>query len=64
MTLLAAGRTTLGADDFAPAFLAVGLIALSSILFYLPLAREAGAEVSGHRAAAAQTLTSAVPDKR
>ncbi len=64
VTLLAAGRTTLGADDFAPAFLAVGLIALSSILFYLPLAREAGAEVSGHRAAAAQTLTSAVPDKR
>jgi EmrB/QacA subfamily drug resistance transporter len=63
LTLLVAGRATLGADDFAAAFVAVGLIALTSVLFYLPLAREAGAEVSGHRAAAA-TITSAVPDKR
>jgi EmrB/QacA subfamily drug resistance transporter len=64
VTLLVAGRTTLGSGDFAGAFLAVGLISLSSILFYLPLAREAGAEVSGHRAATADALTSAVTDKR
>jgi len=63
VTLLARGKTALGADDFFAAFLAVGLISLSSILFYLPLAREAGAEVSGHHAAP-EALTSALPDKR
>ncbi len=64
VTLLAAGRTTLGAGDFAGAFVAVALISLSSIAFYLPLAGEAGAEVSGHRAGTAGAPTSAVPDKR
>jgi MFS family permease len=63
VTLLVAGKTTLGPDEFAPSFLAVSLIALASVLFYLPLAREAGAEVSGHRAAR-EELTSALPDKR
>jgi len=62
VTLALAGRSELESGDFAAAFLAVAVISLSSILFYLPLAREAGAEVSGHRRAAA--LTSAVPDKR
>ena len=66
LTLLAQGRTALGPGDFALSFIAVGLIALASIFFYLPLAREAGAEVSGHRARppAAPSLTSAVSDKR
>jgi hypothetical protein len=46
------GRTELSAGDFSGAFLAVALISLSSIFFYLPLTGEAGAEVSGHHAAA------------
>jgi EmrB/QacA subfamily drug resistance transporter len=52
VTLLLSGRSVLAAGDFANAFLAVALISLSSIFFYLPLAREAGAEVSGHHAGA------------
>jgi MFS family permease len=63
VTLFFQGRSTLGADDFAMAFVAVALISLSSIFFYLPLAREAGAEVSGHRVAAG-SLTSVASDKR
>jgi len=50
LTLLIKGQSALGADDFAAAFLVVALISLTSIFFYLPLAREAGAEVSGHHA--------------
>jgi len=49
LTLALHNRSVLGAGDFAPAFAAVALISLSSILFFLPLAREAGAEVSGHQ---------------
>jgi EmrB/QacA subfamily drug resistance transporter len=52
VTLLLHGRTELSAGDFSGAFLTVALISLSSIFFYLPLAGEAGAEVSGHHAAA------------
>jgi EmrB/QacA subfamily drug resistance transporter len=63
VTLLFQGKTALGPGDFAMTLVAVALISLSSIFFYLPLAREAGAEVSGHRVAAA-VLTSAVSDKR
>jgi EmrB/QacA subfamily drug resistance transporter len=63
VTLLVQAKTALGAGDFAVAFVAVALISVSSIFFYLPLAHEAGAEVSGHRSAAA-ALTSAVSDKR
>jgi hypothetical protein len=35
-----------------PAFITVGLIAMSSVLFFLQLPADAGAEVSGHRLAA------------
>jgi EmrB/QacA subfamily drug resistance transporter len=63
VTLLVQAKTTLGPGDFAGAFVAVALISVSSIFFYLPLAHEAGAEVSGHRSAAA-AITSAVSDKR
>jgi hypothetical protein len=48
--LLVRGSTTLAAGDFPPAFLAVALISASSLFFFLPLAPQAGAEVSGHRA--------------
>jgi hypothetical protein len=43
------GGEHLSAGDFWPAFLAIGGIAALSALVYLPLAPEAGAEVSGRR---------------
>jgi EmrB/QacA subfamily drug resistance transporter len=36
-------------EDFRLAFVAVGCLSLTSILFFLPLGKDAGAEVSGHR---------------
>ncbi len=41
----------LTAADFEPAFAMVGALAAAAALFFLPLAPEAGAEVSGHRRA-------------
>ena len=61
LTLVARGRTSLSADDFSHAFIAVGLIALSSVFFYLPLPKEAGAEVSGHRGRAPAAAPSSAP---
>jgi hypothetical protein len=46
------GGEALAAGDFGPAFLAVGALAMLSALAYLRLPRHAGAEVSGHVAAA------------
>ncbi len=43
------GRSTLLAVDFAHAFVAIGLLSGLSMLFYMRLAPDAGAEVSGHR---------------
>ena len=43
------GRSMLGSADFTVAFIAVGMISLASVRWFLRLAREAGAEVSGHR---------------
>lgn len=43
------GRSVLLAVDFAHAFVAVGLLSGLSMLFYMRLAPDAGAEVSGHR---------------
>jgi EmrB/QacA subfamily drug resistance transporter len=48
------GGDQLIAADFFPAFVIVGLIAMSSALLFLPLSPEAGAEVSGHRGHEAQ----------
>jgi hypothetical protein len=39
----------LGPADFLPPFIGIGLLSLAAILFFLPLAADAGAEVSGHR---------------
>jgi len=51
--LTAAARDTGGATydvtDFRITFLVVGLLALSSLLSFVRLRRDAGAEVSGHR---------------
>ena len=49
VTLSLHGHSTLAAGDFTPAFAAVAAISLASIALFLPLSREAGAEVSGHR---------------
>jgi EmrB/QacA subfamily drug resistance transporter len=45
-----AGRSELLAADFQQAFIAIGVLAALSLAFYLRLAPDAGAEVSGHRA--------------
>jgi MFS family permease len=47
LSVAARGGAQLAAGDFAPAFVAVALLAASSALVYLPLAADAGAEVSG-----------------
>jgi EmrB/QacA subfamily drug resistance transporter len=46
------GHATVGADDFWPAFVVIGVISASASLFHARLAPDAGAEVSGHRAVA------------
>ncbi|MDQ7247504.1 DHA2 family efflux MFS transporter permease subunit [Dongia sedimenti] len=50
-TIALHGSGPITAADFPPAFFLVGLIAIASLLFYLPLAQNAGAEVTGHRMA-------------
>jgi hypothetical protein len=51
------GGRTLGAGDFWPAFVIVGLISASSSLWMSQLAPDAGAEVSGHVAVSARKVT-------
>ena len=53
VTLVLRGGHPLAAADFPYTFVAVGIVSLSSVFFFLPLAPEAGAEVSGHRGARA-----------
>ncbi len=57
MTLVFRNHGTLGAADFAPAFVVIGLISVSSILLFLQLSPQAGAEVSGHRLSRAPPVT-------
>ncbi len=47
LTVAARGGGQLAAGDFWPAFFAIGCLATLSALVYLPLAPDAGAEVSG-----------------
>jgi EmrB/QacA subfamily drug resistance transporter len=47
VTLSWSGKATLGADDFAPAYYTIALIGLTSLFFFVRLARGAGSEVSG-----------------
>jgi EmrB/QacA subfamily drug resistance transporter len=42
---------SLQAQDFWPAFLCIGVVALLSGVFFIPLSRYAGAEMSGHKVA-------------
>jgi len=46
-TLLWTGKTALGPHDFGPAYFAIAAISLTSLFFFLPLPRNAGAEISG-----------------
>ncbi len=55
-TLAFHGQGELRAQDFQPAFFAIGGICLLSLLFFLPLAPDAGAEVSGSRASPEKAL--------
>jgi EmrB/QacA subfamily drug resistance transporter len=48
-TLLYHGRDELGPTDFSPAYFAIAGISLLSLLFFAPLPRDAGAEISGRR---------------
>ncbi|HVZ51010.1 MAG TPA: MFS transporter, partial [Pseudolabrys sp.] len=48
-TLRVHGGETLSAVDFPPAFLAVGFVSLLSVLFFLRLSPEAGAELADRR---------------
>ncbi|MGE0153577.1 MAG: MFS transporter [Reyranellaceae bacterium] len=57
VTLSLRGAEQIGAGDFLPAFLTIGTLCVVSLAFFLPLARDAGAEVSGHRAVQAETQT-------
>jgi hypothetical protein len=59
------GGHTLGARDFWPAFVIVGLISASSALWMVRLAPEAGAEVSGHSPVSKRKLTAqAIADQK
>ena len=59
------GGRELGAGDFWPAFVLVGLISASSALWMARLAPDAGAEVSGHAPVSARKVTaSAIADHR
>jgi len=49
ISLAMRASTMLNANDFAAAFVVIGLLALVSTLFFVPLEYHAGAEVSGHQ---------------
>jgi hypothetical protein len=57
---------TLGVTDFPPAFLAIGALSATAALIFMRLEPEAGAELAGRKAAAAQTTatTQTVADQR
>src|SRR5690606_9008275 len=59
------GGKTLGAGDFWPAFVLVGRISASSVLWMSRLAPDAGTEVSGHRPVSARKATAeAIADQK
>jgi EmrB/QacA subfamily drug resistance transporter len=59
VTLMLRGGHPLAASDFPYTFVAVGLVSLCSIVFFIALTPEAGAEVSGHRMRGAGPLAPA-----
>jgi EmrB/QacA subfamily drug resistance transporter len=53
--------TTIGINDFPPAFLFVSLLSASAVLIFTRLPLDAGAELSGRKAAMAKESTTAAP---
>jgi len=51
LVILVKGSGAITAGDFAPVFVINAVFALAAILVFLPMAGDAGAELSGHRAA-------------
>jgi hypothetical protein len=47
LTLVLGGRDALGPETFWPAFVIIAAVSLIALFFFLPLSREAGAELSG-----------------
>ena len=58
-TLRLRNETTMSASDFPPAFLVVSLLSASAVLIFMRLAPDAGAELSGRNAAAADATDKA-----
>jgi EmrB/QacA subfamily drug resistance transporter len=59
------GGKALGAGDFWPAFVLVGVISASSVLWMMRLAPDAGSEVSGHAPFSARKATAeAIADQK
>ena len=56
LTLALGGRDSLGAETFWPAFLGIAAVSLVSLVFVVPLRRDAGAEVSGAPSPATASL--------
>ena len=52
LTLVWSGTAALGADDFVPAFLVIGVISMLALVFFVPLSADAGAEMSGRKSTA------------
>ncbi len=50
LTIRGVGAAALGARDVRAVFIVIGLFALPSMFFFRRLGRDAGAELSGHRA--------------
>ena len=55
LTLAWRGTSALGPDDFWPSFVLIGAISASSVLIFLRLPPQAGAELSGHKISARKT---------
>jgi EmrB/QacA subfamily drug resistance transporter len=58
-TLVSRGRDQLGPTDFSYAYFAIAAISLLSQFFFVPLPRDAGAEISGRREATPEAAASA-----
>lgn len=64
VTLMLRHGDTLAASDFAPAFIVIAALALVSLLFFVKLQADAGAEVSGHENPRKQILTQPIHPSR
>jgi EmrB/QacA subfamily drug resistance transporter len=61
LTLRLKHSTTMGINDFPPAFLFVGLLSASAVFIFMRLPRDAGAELSGRKPEAAGESSELAP---